>query len=241
MLSLRPSECKLIEVLATRTPGTVPTVYNPPGEAGQSLLGQCMPAGGAEHTPVMPMSQKQPADLGLERFRDYLCLLARTHWHPRHYRRLDPSDIAQQTLLDAHQKLDQFRGSTDGELANWLRRILIHNVSDALRGMATAKRDTTREESLEAAVGCSFRQVEHFLAAVDASPSQAISKSEDLLALARGLERLPGRQREAVVLHYLQGMTVADLATHLECTEGAACALLHRALKQLRKLMNAGD
>jgi RNA polymerase sigma-70 factor (ECF subfamily) len=239
MLSLRPSERKLIEVLATRSPGTVPMVHNPRGEMGQSTLG--LPADGSAHTPVLPMSQNQPADPGLERFRDYLCLLARTHLHPRHYRRLDPSDVAQQTLLDAHQKLDQFRGSTDGELANWLRQILLHNVSDAVRGMATAKRDTAREVSLEAAIDCSVRQVEHFLATVDVSPSQAIARIEDLLALARALEQLPQRQRDAVVWHHLNGMTVAALADHLDCTEGAAGALLHRALKQLRTLMNAGD
>ena len=47
---------------------------------------------------------------------------------------LDPSDIVQQTLLKAHEKFDQFRGSTEHELRGWLRAILARNLVDAARG-----------------------------------------------------------------------------------------------------------
>jgi hypothetical protein len=144
MLSLSPSERKFIDVLATRTPGTVPILHCPRGELGESWFDPNMPAEDPQQPPFLPMSQTPPADLGIERFRDYLCLLARAHWHPRHYCRLDPSDVAQQTLLDAHQKQAQFRGGSDAELAQWLRQILIHNASDALRSVGAAKRNVHR-------------------------------------------------------------------------------------------------
>jgi RNA polymerase sigma-70 factor (ECF subfamily) len=241
MLSLSPSERKFIDVQATRTPGTVPILHCPRGELGESWFDPNMPAEDPQQPPFLPMSQTPPADLGIERFRDYLCLLARAHWHPRHYCRLDPSDVAQQTLLDAHQKQAQFRGGSDAELAQWLRQILIHNASDALRSLGAAKRNVHREQSLEATMDAALQQVQHFLAADEPSPSEAAAQIEELLALARALERLPPRQRDAIVLHHLQGMTVAELANHLQCTQGAAGALLHRALKQLRMLMSAGD
>jgi RNA polymerase sigma-70 factor (ECF subfamily) len=181
--------------------------------------------------------QTPPANLELDRFRDYLCLLARTHLHPRHHRRLDPSDVAQQTLLEAHEKRSQFRGATDAEAAHWLRQILIHNIADAIRAMGAAKRDVNREQSLEAAIERSFSGAEQWLAADQTSPSRQVARIEEMLSLAHGLSQLPSRQRDAVVLHHLQGLTVAELAAHLECTEGAAGALLHRGLKQLRTLM----
>src|SRR5436190_10235308 len=86
----------------------------------------------------------------LERFRSYLYLLARSHIGPRHRARLDPSDIVQQSLLDAHQKQDQFRGATNAERMAWLKQILTNNLADAVRGLARAKRDIARERSFDA-------------------------------------------------------------------------------------------
>jgi RNA polymerase sigma-70 factor (ECF subfamily) len=39
-------------------------------------------------------------------------------------RRVDPSDIVQETLLEAHRSLEHFRGQSEADLAGWLRRIL---------------------------------------------------------------------------------------------------------------------
>jgi DNA-directed RNA polymerase specialized sigma24 family protein len=65
----------------------------------------------------------------LESFREYLRLLARMNMDPRLQARIDPSDLAQQTLLKAHERQDQFRGKTDAERAAWLRTILANQVA----------------------------------------------------------------------------------------------------------------
>jgi len=98
------------------------------------------------------VSTLRKEDLPLAQFRDFLLLLARTHLAREEPIRLDPSDLVQETLLEAHEKREQFRGSTPEELAAWLRQILKHNLVDALRARARAKRDIARERSLEAAV-----------------------------------------------------------------------------------------
>src|SRR3954468_16922798 len=89
---------------------------------------------------------------GLERFRAYLRLLARLQLDPRLRGKLDPSDVVQQTLLQACQGLDQFRGRTEAEQAAWLRQILAHILANAARDLGRDKRDVSRECSLEAAV-----------------------------------------------------------------------------------------
>lgn len=174
----------------------------------------------------------------VERFREYLCLLARAHLRPGRQCKIEVSDIVQQTLLDAYEQRGQFRGESDGELAAWLKQILVHNVADAVRGGERAKRDVRRERQLEAVIEDSFCRAEGWLAAHDPSPSQQAIRIEELLRLARGLARLPDDQREAVVMHHLQGWSLAQLGEHLGRSEAAVAGLLRRGLKKVRELMD---
>ncbi len=179
----------------------------------------------------------QAAGPQVERFREYLCLLARAHLPPRHPSRIEASDIVQETLLEACKQRGQFRGQSDGELAAWLKQMLIHNLADALRGRERAKRDVRREQSIEAAIEDSFCRTDGWLAAHDPSPSEQAIRIEQLLQLAEALARLPEEQRDAVVLHHLQGWPLAQIAAHLARSEASIAGLLRRGLKKLRELI----
>jgi len=61
--------------------------------------------------------------------------------------------------------------------------------------------------------------------------------ADEALDLARALEDLPRRQREAVVLHYYLGHAVADVAGLLGVTEGTIKTSLHRARKTLAEAL----
>lgn len=172
-----------------------------------------------------------------EQFRPYLTLLARTHANSHNPAKLDSSDIVQQTLLDAFAKRDQFRGSSEAELAGWLRQILKHNLADALRDQRRDKRDVRRERSLEDEIDASFSRTHEWLAAVQSSPSQRVAKQEDVLRLSEVLSKLPDAQREAVVLHHLQGLSLAEVAKRIGKSEAAVAGLLFRGLKTLQKLL----
>lgn len=176
----------------------------------------------------------------LQRFRSYLYLLARSHIGSRQRARLDPSDIVQQTLLQAHQRQDQFRGTTDAELLAWLRQILANNLADAVRGLARAKRDITRERPLDRDWNDSFSRADGWLAAAQSSPSQQVVRAEELVHLADALTSLPPAQREAIVLHHLQALPLAEVAEQLDKSPAAVAGLLHRGLKRLREVMAAG-
>jgi RNA polymerase sigma-70 factor (ECF subfamily) len=173
----------------------------------------------------------------LERFRDYLLLLARLHLDPRLQAKVDPSDLVQQTLLEAYEKRAQFQGGTPAELGGWLRRMLAHNLADALRAFAQQKRDVGRERSLEAALQASSVRLERFLADDHSTPGEHAERQERALRLASALAGLPGAQREAIVLQYWHGMTLAQIGQQLQRTPAAVAGLLKRGLKQLRVLL----
>jgi RNA polymerase sigma-70 factor (ECF subfamily) len=176
-----------------------------------------------------------PAGCGLERFRPYLLLLARARLDPRLQAKLDASDLVQQTLLEAHQGLAQFRGQSSGEMAAWLRQALARNLANAVRDLRRAKRDVARERSLEAALDESSARLEGWLAAEQSSPSQRAERHERAVLLAEALEALPEAQRQAVVLRHWHGWSLAEIAGQLGCTTAAVTGLLYRGLKHLRK------
>jgi RNA polymerase sigma-70 factor (ECF subfamily) len=182
--------------------------------------------------------QHEAEGLAVERFRDYLLLLARAQLGDRLRGKLDPSDVVQQTLLDAHRQRGQFRGHSRAEMAGWLRRMLACNLADALRALGRQKRDAARERSLEAALNESSARVEAWLAAEQSSPSEQAQRGEELLHLTEALAALPEAQREALALHYWQALTLKETADRMGRTPAAVAGLLQRGLKALRAALN---
>jgi RNA polymerase sigma-70 factor (ECF subfamily) len=175
----------------------------------------------------------------LEQFRAYLRLLARLNLHPVLRSKLDPSDVVQQTLLQAHQSLDA-AGRTDAELAGWLRQALARNLAHALRDFRRECRDVTRERSLEAALEESSQRLEGWLAAdSQTSPSAQAQFNEQALLLAEALEKLPEAQRQALILQHWQGWSLEEIGRHLDRSPAAVAGLLKRGLQQLRLLLHS--
>lgn len=170
----------------------------------------------------------------LERYRDYLHLLARLQLEPRLRARIDLSGVVQQTLLEAHQ-------AGDAVGLAWLRRVLANNLGDEIRKLTAAKRDLGREQSLEAALAASSARLENWLAAEQSSPSAPLQREELALGLAQALAQLPEAQREALVLQHWHGWSLAAIAEHMERSPAAVAGLLKRGLARLRTLMQEAE
>jgi RNA polymerase sigma-70 factor (ECF subfamily) len=182
-----------------------------------------------------------PGQPSLERFRSYLRLLARLHLDPRLQGKLDPSDVVQQTFLQAYQAWHTYRGKTEAELAGWLRQILARHLAHTLRDFHCEKRDVARERSLQEAIEASSANLEAWLAAEQSTPSQQVEQREEVLRLVAALERLPETQREAVLLHYWHKQTVKEIAGVLGRAPTAVAGLLKRGLHNLRQQLNEAE
>lgn len=170
----------------------------------------------------------------LERYRSYLELLARMQFDRRLQAKLDPSDIVQQTMLQAYRALPEHRGDNSAQMAAWLRQILARNLTHTIRDLQRDKRDVRRERSLQQHVDQSSARLEAWLQAEQSSPSHIAAHNEQLLQLAEALAGLPPEQREAIELHYFHGWKLAEIATHLGRSVSAVGGLLHRGLRGLR-------
>jgi RNA polymerase sigma-70 factor (ECF subfamily) len=177
-----------------------------------------------------------PAALAeLDRYRSWLVVLARLQVDARYRGKLDPSDIAQQSMLEAVRAWPQFRGRTGAELAAWLRQILARVLLHEMRRYGgTLKRDPRREVSLEQALQQSSQRLGDLLEAPGSSPSAHAERHEWELRLAEVLAGLPADYAEVILLRNVEGLSHEQVAQRMGRSAGAVRMLWVRALAALR-------
>ncbi len=177
------------------------------------------------------------SDDEFEPFRPYLQVLAETQLHARLKSKVDASDVVQQTMLQAYQARQQFRGSTDAERAAWLRTILGNVLCGMARDFSRQRRDVTREQSIQA-VEQSSLQLANLLTAGTSSPSAALHRHERANQLAHAMLLLTTEQRQAIVLKYWHGATLAEVGQELGRSTEAVAGLIFRGMQKLRGEIN---
>jgi RNA polymerase sigma-70 factor (ECF subfamily) len=189
------------------------------------------------------MDDREPQGplLELERFRGYLSLLTRQGLGPEFRGKVDPSDVVQQTLLEAHQSQGLFRGRTSAQQAAWLRQILVKNLADLARGFQRKKRDLAREVSLETVLENSSVRLEGLLRAQQPSPSEHAARQEEVLRVADALASLPEPEQEALLLRHCQDMTIVEVGQRMGVSRYAVARLIHHGVLTLREKLKGRD
>src|ERR1041385_1347531 len=173
----------------------------------------------------------------LELYRNYLRVLAGAQIGPGLRLRLEPSDLVQETFLEAYRDFAGFAGATERELMAWLRRILVRNLADQAKHQRAQGRDLAKQESLEVLLDRSSRQVHQALTAGITSPSAQAMHREKAAVLADALFRLPEDYREVILLRNIRHLKFDEVAMRLGRTPGAARTLWTRALERLRAVI----
>lgn len=148
--------------------------------------------------------------------------------------RVDPSDVVQQALLEALRAAGGFRGQTAAERRAWLGRILDRQLAHLRRDQRRARRDPRRERALGDSPAIEPAES-------GTSPSAALDRAEQARRLADVLSQLPRDRRDALVLRYLHGLSLAQVAQVLGRSEPAVVGLIQRGLQQLRGLMGPSE
>lgn len=172
--------------------------------------------------------------------RNYVRLLAQSQLESGLQAKVDASDIAQQTLVEAWRAIGDFQGSTTRELLAWLKQIVVRNSIDAARFYKLAERRALKREvalSVNTAAGLHGSQ----LAGREDTPSQQAVREEDALLLADAIAELPEDYQQAIICRSLLRMPFAEVAQKMDRSRPAVQMLWARAVERLRlRLLERG-
>jgi RNA polymerase sigma-70 factor (ECF subfamily) len=178
----------------------------------------------------------------LELYRNYLRLLARLQAGRRLRAKADPSDLVQEAFLAAQRNFAQFRGSTEGELVDWLRQILASKLVDlARRYLGTARRDVRLERQLAADLDDSSRALGAALLAPQSSPSERAARRERAVLLADAIKSLPEDYGEVIILRHLEGLPLAEVAARMGRSHDSVKKLWVRGIARLRQILTGPE
>ncbi len=137
---------------------------------------------------------------------------------------VDAAELAQDSLADAHLSIATCRGDIRDPLVfgRWLRGIARNKYRNWFRSRS-------RRERLAASVSPTT---------LDEVAVEPVYVDERLSRLRTEIERLPGKQREVVMMHYLDETPVADVAALLSITPKAVEGRLYQARRTLRRRMD---
>lgn len=155
---------------------------------------------------------------------------------PRMTARVDPSDIIQETLLEAHQRLPTYLDERPIPFYPWLRQIAWNRLLDFhRRHILVQKRTVTREEALDMSI--SDRSTDNLvrqLAAQVSNPSHSTRRKEMRERVHAALARLPEPLREVLVMRHLERLSVLEIAAIQGVAEGTVKSRHFRALELVR-------
>ena len=169
----------------------------------------------------------------LEACRGYLLLIANRELDAALQPKGGPSDLVQETFLEAQRDFARFHGTTADELKAWLRQMLLNNLANfARRYRQTAKREVGREVDLPASQESGAQEIR--LIAEALSPSGEAMANEQVEALGSAMSRLPPDYRQVLLLRFQEQQTFEDIGRTMQRTPNAARMLWLRAVERLQ-------
>lgn len=136
----------------------------------------------------------------------------------------DADDIKQETFLRAWRALSSFRRQSS--LLTWLLRICTNLCHDRLR-----RRKNRPEIAYEPAVAEKWLASE----AEMQNPLRIVDRADTLETLLRVLEAMPFPQRQAIVLHLIEGRDYREMGAILGCAPASAKMRTLRAMHQFKE------
>jgi RNA polymerase sigma-70 factor (ECF subfamily) len=135
----------------------------------------------------------------------------------------DAEDLSQETFVQAFRRLDGFREEV--KFSSWLYRIAVNLCINWRKSRTRRERAHTNWAEHEAIVG-------------GKCAAMSSAELENTRRVQEALMKLPAGQRAAVILTLYDGMSHAEAARALGCSEPTVSWRMFTARAKLRRLLN---
>lgn len=139
----------------------------------------------------------------------------------------DAKDLAQETFIKAYEKLDHFKMGE--RFFPWLYTIGYNHARNFVRRGNPVHAISGKDCDEQSGLDYPSQHEERVLAQID------------FLRIYQALEQLPMDYREAVILHYHEGLSMEDIAMALQLSVSGAKMRVHRGIKKLREIILGDD
>ena len=177
----------------------------------------------------------------LTMYRDRLRRMVGTRLDPRLTARVDPSDIVQDALLEASRKLPDYLSTRPISFYPWLRQIAWEQLVHVhVRHLEVQKRSVRREARWSPNLSDqSMMELVRTLAASGSSPSEHVAAVEMRRRVRAALDELPDKEREVLVLRYLEQVSTSEIAEIMGITKESVKTRHFRAVRKLNLILQA--
>ncbi len=176
------------------------------------------------------------------RYREHLKRYVDLRLDARLRPRVDPSDVVQETQIEAHRRLGNFLERRPFPLHIWLRKMARERMLDIQKlHLRSQKRSVRREVALP---DRSSMMLAGQLMDGGLSPSREIMRREHRAAVASAINQLKESDRDILLMRFIEGLSYQEIGYSLDIAESAATKRCARALQRLYekiKVSGLGD
>jgi RNA polymerase sigma-70 factor, ECF subfamily len=176
----------------------------------------------------------------LGEFREPLRQVINLRLDPVLARRVDASDIVQDVLIEANQRLTEYLKNPAMPFHLWLRHLAQDRIIDTHRRHRQAqRRSIDKEQPINRPAWADESSVQLIAQLVDGeqTPASAAIHQELQRRLTDALGQLDEDDREVILMRHHEQLSNQDVAAALGVTEAAASMRYLRALRKLRAVL----
>ena len=159
-------------------------------------------------------------------------------------RRVDASDVVQDVLMEASQRLNDYMQNPSMPFHLWLRQLAKDRIIDMHRRHRAAKRRSVDREQKLSGLGSddqSAADLAALLKDAELTPAAAALRKEMEERFLVALDQLEENDREIVIMRHFEHLGNSEVAEALKLSAPAAGMRYLRAIRRLRELLGGEE